>query len=528
MYTSDDDQASKFVKARDRITDVTSPESYKLALQCLQNCVDTHEKCPKPQSTILPDRVIDCSDTKRARIVLTRGTKGFYATLSYVWGGPQPMTTTKNIDEYVKQGFEVSKFPQTIQDAIVATHSLGQRYLWIDALCIIQDSDEDRSRQLGMMHDIYRNAYITLNAACGSGVKEGFLHRKRPAKIPNTRIPYRCPDGTLGSVWIAAQMDTDIADGSHSYFDEIEPVTYRAWCLQERLLAARSFIYATDTLKFYCQTETVNIGHALCEPSTGMRLPNSVYRPPVGGTAISDKDQVANRQAWLAVIFMYTLREISVPSDKLVALAGVAEQFQHVYNDKYLAGLWQKTLIFDLLWSCGPQGFKPRPKYRAPTWSWASIDGLVSAKYHEGELSPAGLYVKKVDILECKVKLANEKLLFGEVTGGVLKLMGFMKDVSLQLPVKPTNKVFTSWDGSNKAVEIGQVTRDTNDDMGNDFHIIPILWDSRGGLMEGLVVTWSVNEKQYKRRGLFTGSKEAAKDILRWMETAKKQTITLI
>ncbi|KIJ52112.1 hypothetical protein M422DRAFT_58761 [Sphaerobolus stellatus SS14] len=165
MYTSKvisiiDDKASKFVKARDRITDVSSPESYKLALQCFQNCVDKHDKCPKPQSTILPDRVIDCSDTKRAKIVLTRGTKGSYATLSYVWGGPQPMTTTENIDEYVKNGLEVSKYPQTIQDAIVATHNLGQRYLWIDAFCIIQDSKEDKARQLGMMRDIYRNAHV--------------------------------------------------------------------------------------------------------------------------------------------------------------------------------------------------------------------------------------------------------------------------------------------------------------------------------------------------------------------------------
>ncbi|KIJ52113.1 hypothetical protein M422DRAFT_88967, partial [Sphaerobolus stellatus SS14] len=170
-------------------------------------------------------------------------------------------------------------------------------------------------------------------------------------------------------------------------------------------------------------------------------------------------------------------REITVPSDKLVALAGVAEQFQHVYNDKFLAGLWQKTLAFDLLWSSGAQGFNPRPKYRAPTWSWASIDGLISAEYREGEISKVGYDVQKVDIQECTVTLADNKLPFGEVTGGVLKLKGFMKDVVFQVPVKQTNKVFTSWDGSKKSVEIGQVTRDTSDDVLNDFHIIPILWD---------------------------------------------------
>ena len=175
MKGESDDKAAEYIAARERITNVMSPESFKLALECFSNCVRTHDECPQPKPALLPDRVIDCSDTKKPKIIVTGGNQyGFYVALSYVWGGPQPMTTTTNIDEYVREGLDMQKFPQTIQDAVVVTHNIGQRYLWIDALCILQDSSKDKARQLGAMRSIYRNAYLTINAACASSTNEGF------------------------------------------------------------------------------------------------------------------------------------------------------------------------------------------------------------------------------------------------------------------------------------------------------------------------------------------------------------------
>ncbi|KAF9063290.1 hypothetical protein BDP27DRAFT_1384962 [Rhodocollybia butyracea] len=262
------------------------------------------------------------------------------------------MTTTLNIEKYCTEGLDMAQFPQTIQDAVLVAHSLGERYLWIDAQCILPDSDTDKVRQLGIN------------------------------KVPNARVPYRCPDGTIGAVWIAKRMDTDIPDASHSYWDAIEPISYHGWCLQERMLPPLSLIYASDTLKFYCQTETVNIGGALCEPKAEDR-------------PLTDEDHKTYRQAWLAVVFVYTLRKLSRPSDKLVALAGLAEQFQRVYQDEYLAGLWRKTILLDLLWTSERAGdVCTRPKEcRAPSWSWAAIDGL-DRETPFGEATGGSLKVK--------------------------------------------------------------------------------------------------------------------------------------
>ncbi|KAL7928638.1 heterokaryon incompatibility protein domain-containing protein [Trichoderma chlorosporum] len=254
MFTSQDDNAAKFIKARNRITDVSTPSSHKLALDCLNHCVSNHHQgcCPPPQpDTVLPDRVIDCSSVSNPKLIETGGKQhGFYVTLSYVWGGPQPMTTSDNLEEYTTKGLLMSKFPQTIQDAVQVTHNLGQRYLWIDALCIIQDSEQDKARQLGKMHSIYRNSYFTINVACAKSTHEGFLHKARPQRVTTTRIPLPCLDGTMGSIWLAKPMDTDINDASHSYWDEIEPITYRAWRFQEKALPPRSLVFASDTLKY--------------------------------------------------------------------------------------------------------------------------------------------------------------------------------------------------------------------------------------------------------------------------------------
>lgn len=506
--------------ARERVRDLTSPESYKLALRCVENCVDHHTKCPKPQEdTILPDRVIDCTNTRKPKLVLTGGQRGRYLALSYVWGANQPMmTTTQNIEKYCTEGLDMAQFPQTIQDAVVVTHNLSQRYLWIDAQCILQDSDADKARQLGMMCSIYRNSYLTINAACAAAATQGFLHRDRPQKVPNARIPYRCPDGTVGAVWIAKRMDTDIPDASHSYWDELEPVSYRGWCLQERMLPPRSLIYASDTLKYYCQTETANIGGALCEPSTGMRLPNAIYQPQ--DTPVLDEDRKAYRQAWLAALFVYTLRAISVPADKLVAMAGLVEEFQRVYQDEYLAGLWRKTLLLDLLWTSeSAGGAHTRPKeYRAPSWSWAAVDGLISARYMEESLNPD---TERAEIVHCEVTLKDREVPFGEVTAGLLKVRGYLKEIVMESNGAARAKI----EGGQEEVEIGYARYDAKEERSGKVYVVPLLWSASAASVEGLVVV-RANGGQYRRVGRFVNGSNS-KDV-KWLGGLNQQEITIV
>ncbi|KAI5780496.1 heterokaryon incompatibility protein-domain-containing protein [Geopyxis carbonaria] len=527
-----DDNAAAFVAARDRITDLTTPMSYKLALECIEFCERSHTKCPKRNpEAILPDRLIDCSVPSAPRIVLTGGKlRGLYVTLSYIWGGPQPTSTTFNIDTYTTVGLPVSELPLTIRDAITTVHNLGLRYLWIDAFCILQNSDADKAIQLAQMRRIYRSAYLTIIAACGTSVHAGFIRHERPQKIPDVHIPYRCPDGSVGTVYIAREMDTDTGDASHSYYDELEPINWRGWCLQERLLSPRSLVYASDTLKYYCQTETVNIGGALCEPSTHMRLPPTVFHnSTTAGSALSrgPTEIRDERRAWLSVIFDYTCRDLTEPSDRLPALAGVVEQFAKIYDTPYLAGLWRKTLLLDLLWYNQHMGpFNPRPKWRAPSWSWACIDALIIAQNFEDKLAP-GCDVVEATVVDCKVVLENAEVVFGRVLSGEINL----ETLVIEAWIDDKNNVTVELDGDK--VSAGRASMDAPEEPGRRW-VVLIMWDKGGAWVEGLIVTEANagdgqggNDRVAKRRVGHFENTYGSKDIS-WMMGATKELIVLV
>lgn len=210
----------------------------------------------------LPTRVVDCTDPDHPRLVSTEGRYGRYVTLSYVWGGDQVQkTTTSNISAY-EHGIEPSLLPATIRDAIHATHALGVQSIWIDSLCIIQDSDEDKLRELGRMHLIYRHAFLTIIAASASGVTEGFL-QARPVAPRDVSLPFICPPQPAAAGYsdaphtvqqvgrMRASTTYTAAEGSlQSYTRALEPINARGWCLQEYYMSPRSLIFTSESLQF--------------------------------------------------------------------------------------------------------------------------------------------------------------------------------------------------------------------------------------------------------------------------------------
>ncbi|KAJ8456691.1 hypothetical protein ONZ51_g11976 [Trametes cubensis] len=156
--------------------------------------VKNHERCRSLEDRIpLPTRLIDCSDPLCPRIIETKdlNTCDPYIALSYVWGEAQPhRTTTDNLPSYMKS-LDIALLPQTVRDAIRITHTLGVQYLWIDSLCIIQDSREDKHRELTKMRDVYLHAWLTIDAGNANRVSQGFLHDGQP--LSESGIPLLCP-----------------------------------------------------------------------------------------------------------------------------------------------------------------------------------------------------------------------------------------------------------------------------------------------------------------------------------------------
>jgi hypothetical protein len=404
-FTTRDDLTSDVVTARELEHQVNSPIAFDQGKKWLKEC-SSHKNCGIVRPTQLPSRVIEVSpenDPGTPRILESIAIVDYYIALSYCWGLNQTGLTTESNLKARLQRLSMGTLSRTIQDAVLVTRKIGVKYLWVDAVCIIQDSPEDKNVELAKMCNIYQDALVTIVAANAANANQGFLEDRIPPE-PSTMIPFWGRDGSLGTVSIRLEG---------WYDDENEPINLRAWTLQERLLSPRLLIYASQTLQYQCNQGTINLGDSINLPSglAAWRIPPAAARLNV---------QAAGR-TWEHIISMYSARRLSYLEDKLTALAGVAEAFQQQTLVEYLAGLWSGDMLPRLLlWQASrTDDYTPCPIYTAPSWSWASLNSPV---YFSLLYSHHSYNWYDVDGPSSKIIFESRKLPFGRLTGGYLKL----------------------------------------------------------------------------------------------------------
>lgn len=153
----------------------------------MKECLESHEYCPKATEAELPTRVLDVSypdSTGDTRLFHGGGVRAPYAALSYCWGVPQPVSTISVLLESYQKRIPLHSLPKTVQDAIFTTRQLGLQYLWVDSLCIVQDSTDDKAFEIANMGEIFRNATVTTLAASAKACDEGFLQDRPPPQYP--------------------------------------------------------------------------------------------------------------------------------------------------------------------------------------------------------------------------------------------------------------------------------------------------------------------------------------------------------
>ncbi|KAK0219053.1 HET-domain-containing protein [Armillaria fumosa] len=531
VYTDPDDNATDYISARTLISQVSSPSTNRLASECLAECISRHELCPKPRPSALPTRTIDCTDPDRPRLVITQGLTfrdkrpefDLYAALSYVWGETQQhCTRTDNVDSYTR-GIDIHLLPQTIKDAIATTHTFGIQYLWIDSLCILQDSPEDKAQEIAQMRNIFRHSYLTIIAASANRVSEGFL-QDRPVSAGYTRLPFLCPDGRVGTMFLSPVWEP--------YDPSQEAVNKRAWCLEERLLSPRALIYASHTLQYHCQISTVNLGNAINAPRATERLPNIMFQEDVTmiSAEIDKSTEKELRSAWEDIVQDYTQRALTKPADRLLACSGLADQFARFWGDKYLAGLWQRRLHTELLWMKDYQDILPRPAtYRAPSWSWAAVDGHVVQypSHPDSDLDPERVHVNRCEILHCEVTPANKLRPFGRVTAGVLKIQTVLRKL-LWDPIAETPQLLGETD-TGVRIPVGTAYTDSREEVSGTIGKVwaaPVQWNNRCKYAIGLIVV-PAGEGRFRRVGYFSSFSEEYSEYSPF-ESLEQQVITLI
>ena len=238
----------------------------------LDECLtEHHESNPLKGGTnskqlYLPTRVIDVGVHSEAEVkIFEPSSRAYedYIALSYYWGTQPLITSTLANIESHRSRLDFSMLPQTFKNAIMTTRNLGFRYLWIDALCIIQDSTDDKVKEIGAMEGIYSNSTLTIAVVGVSGVTEGFLESKAQLTV---EIPYLGPHGTIGTVQISPQRTVDLWQ---------EPLYTRAWCLQENLLSPSLLLHTDTEVIWQCQStpmrrpDTTHVSYVCDDPKLG-------------------------------------------------------------------------------------------------------------------------------------------------------------------------------------------------------------------------------------------------------------------
>jgi hypothetical protein len=179
-----DDALSSLTNPHSEDAYTSLEERLALAFEWLSNC-DQNHALYLPKSNIesnLPTRVVAVRNglDDPPRIYKTKRQRGYYVALSYCWGRIKSIVLTGAALETYKCSLPIDDLLLTIQNAIEVTYKLGFSYLWIDALCIVQDSDSDKASELDFMADIYRNIALASAAAKGVDPSSGLFSIRNP------------------------------------------------------------------------------------------------------------------------------------------------------------------------------------------------------------------------------------------------------------------------------------------------------------------------------------------------------------
>ncbi|KAF2026804.1 HET-domain-containing protein, partial [Setomelanomma holmii] len=365
-----------------------------------------------------------------------------YCTLSHCWGQARLTQLNELTSTSLRSGICIDHFPRAFRDAIIITKRLGTRYLWIDSLCIKQDSRSEWLRESALMHKVYSHSYCNISASASFDSSGGLFRTRNPRLLETTEVDLNVSGLDSGPQYVRCIV-LDEFFWNNNLLNCV--INSRGWVMQERLLTPRVLHFGEHQLFWECYEKDS------CESSThGLA---SVYATQLAFRFkeldlfpyMKNMANVATYTIWDKIIQMYSQTMLTIPGDKLVALFGVAKRMADAINDEYVAGIWRKRLVVTLPWCCpfqrqvdGSPSVRPK-SYRAPTWSWASLDGMVEMLVVE-TLGDDDRNIT-IQVEDVQLQYATEDTT-GIVTGGWLDLKGPLRPMQLS---KLGDTTFKTW-----------------------------------------------------------------------------------
>jgi hypothetical protein len=261
--------------------------------------------------------------------------------------------------------------PPSFLDAITVTHRIGVRYLWIDSLCILQDSKDDWDHESSLMSDIYSNAYCTIAADVTTNSASGMFRAKELDEQDFIKFSVASDDGK--PIMVQAFKREPLWDETLSS----GILHKRGWCLQERELSSRIIHYTEKQVLWECRTLRASEGW----PNRHVTKVKDVVQKITDQMEESENSTIYD--LWHTAVRSYSSRRLTHGEDTLPALAGLARIVSERTNSDYFAGIWADDIRRSLAWYAGLD-FTKHTSYVAPSWSWASGSGEIHFVYDEG------------------------------------------------------------------------------------------------------------------------------------------------
>ncbi|KAI0147148.1 heterokaryon incompatibility protein-domain-containing protein [Xylariaceae sp. FL1272] len=350
-----------------------------------------------------------------------------FATLSYCWGPPRAgdggswRTIKSNLTSRFA-AMSMKALPSTLRDSIWIARKMNIQYIWIDALCIVQDDPDDWVRESAKMSGIYLGSILTIAVASSLSVDSGCFNTESQATV-------RTPEFKEG--WVTIENTLDNGSRSRLYISKFEenwdnldmyqeqvlngPLAKRAWTLQEQALPQRTLYYTSKQLMWKCS-------HCLLsEDNFPQRQHRELY-------PIMDIDAPlapeATKQLWYeGIVERYSNRSLTYSSDKLVAISALARATYLNRHIDYVAGLWKDCILSGMLWKRESPGSKNKA-YSCPTWSWASQDSSVSYKWVWRHVYDESMFTPRVMDVRWQTGPTGS---FGDATSACIELMTRIK-----------------------------------------------------------------------------------------------------
>ncbi|KAI0538210.1 HET-domain-containing protein [Xylaria digitata] len=395
IFTQKDSQTAENFESTESVN-ISSEEAFTRVRGWLQDCVQNHPKCSRPTSQFSPTRLIKIwTHQDKLSIQLKESNE-----VIGLGGTCQNVRTTKSTLSSHHTTIDFQHLPKAIQDAVIVTEKLGIQYLWVDALCIIQNNEMDKALEIDRMRYVYENAEVTIAVSRAEEVHEGFLQDFQPYGYDSNITPFK-----------------------------IKYLSKRAWAFQERWFSHRYLEYGPHCVHWFCRSRRVcDRRGGRCTVPQLHSYRRTLHLPQDYGTLTI--------YMWHEFVNELSRGLLTHAEDRLPAMAGVAERFGSLGFGEYLAGIWQPHLIRGLLWvvlstpenTQGKNPYQRSPSPLAPSWSWASTIHLIVC-WSDGDCSfPAA------DFLKADIKHQVEGATYGRVISGRLTLRGFVARVSWRMP----------------------------------------------------------------------------------------------